>query len=92
LKAGDIRPPPDALDKYIKEAEDKKNKETMEDIQDNIDNLNLETKALEIKNALVKRNWENKHNHIITQTRSFVRQDPLTGAYHTVDPSTVNIQ
>ena len=72
VAAGEIEAP-DALDKYLKEADDKKNKETLQDINDNIDNLNIENKAIELKNALVKRNWENKHSHIITNTRSLAR-------------------
>ena len=41
---------------------------------------------------MVKRNWGEKHSNIIQNQRTLIRQDPITGAYHGVDPRFVSIQ
>lgn len=41
---------------------------------------------------MVKRNWGDKHSDIIQNARTLIRQDPITGAYHTVDPKLATLR
>lgn len=44
---------------------------------------------IELRNMVMKKNWEKKHQNILMNTKSSIRQDPISGAYHAVDPETV---
>ena len=57
---------------YLKPS-DKTPEALKKEVDGEIAELDLENKTINLRNKLVKRNWEHKHDHIIMNTRSLVR-------------------